>query len=333
VQAGRRGTFMPRLLIIEDSPAHRAEIRAALEPSQLFDTILEAEDGLAGLKLLLSEPVDVVLCDLHMPGLDGEKLLHVKAQKGVSPEVPFIFLSASQNLDQQIRLLEGGACDTITKPFHPAELVARLRLHLKLKRLQDELREKNTMLARLSTTDAVTGLRTRRYATEVLNIEWIRSRRYGTPLSVMMADLDHFKLVNDEYGHPAGDAVLRGVSEVLRQTLRAPDVAGRYGGEEVLVILPQTELVGAVQMADRWRQQVEAESFRAPDGRSVAVTVSVGVASFHTSQAMPDELVSAADAALYRAKDFGRNRVEAAEPGDETRPGHEAAEPGDQPGH
>jgi diguanylate cyclase (GGDEF)-like protein len=307
---------MARLLIIEDSPSHRAEIRAAVEPAGLFDAILEAEDGLAGLKVLLSQPIDVVLCDLHMPGLDGEKLLAVKAQKGVSSDVPFLFLSATQDLGQHVRLLEGGACDTITKPFHPAELVARLRLHLKLKRLQDELREKNSMLARLSTTDPVTGLRTRRYAAEVLNIEWIRARRYRTPLSVMMADLDHFKHVNDKYGHPAGDAVLRGVSDVLRQTLRAPDVSGRYGGEEILVILPQTDLQGAVQMAERWRQQVEAASFRAPDGRSVGVTVSIGVATFDAAQAMPDDLVAAADAALYRAKDAGRNRVEPARPGE-----------------
>ena len=303
---------MARLLMIEDSPTHRAEIRAAVEPSELFDEILEAEDGLAGLKMLLSETVDVVLCDLHMPGLDGEKLLRIKSQKGVSADIPFLFLSATQNLQQQVRLLEGGACDTISKPFHPSELVARLRLHLKLKRLQDELREKNTMLARLSTTDPVTGLRTRRYATEVLNIEWIRSRRYQTPLSVMMADLDHFKHVNDKYGHPAGDAVLRGVSEILRQTLRAVDVSGRYGGEEILVILPQTEMEGASQMADRWRQAIEAASFRAPDGRSVGVTVSIGVASFDQTHATAEELVAAADEALYRAKNSGRNRVEVA---------------------
>jgi len=307
---------MARLLIIEDSPTHRAEIRAAVEPSQLFDTILEAEDGLEGLKRLLSETVDVVLCDLHMPGLDGEKLLRIKSQKGVSSDIPFLFLSATQNLQQQVRLLDGGACDTITKPFHPSELVARLRLHLKLKRLQDELREKNTMLARLSTTDPVTGLRTRRYATEVLNIEWIRACRYQTPLAVMMADLDHFKHVNDTYGHPAGDVVLRGVCDLLRETLRAPDVAGRYGGEEVLVILPQTEIEGAVQVAERWRQAVETASFRAPDGRSVGVTVSIGVASFDPSHTNGEELVAAADEALYRAKNQGRNRVEAARTGD-----------------
>jgi len=126
---------------------------------------------------------------------------------------------------------------------------------------------------------------------------------------VMMADLDHFKRVNDQYGHPAGDVVLRGVSEVLRQTLRAPDVAGRYGGEELLVILPQTDAQGAAQMAERWRQAVEVSSFRAPDGRNVGVTVSIGVASFSADQASPDELVNSADEALYRAKHQGRNRV------------------------
>jgi len=310
---------MARLLIIEDSAAHRAEIRAALEPSKLFQSILEAEDGVVGLKLLLSEPVDVVLCDLHMPGLDGEKLLHIKSAQGVSADVPFLFLSATRDLDQQIRLLQAGACDIIAKPFHPAELLARLALHLKLKRLQDELREKNAMLARLSTTDPVTGLRTRRYASEVLNIEWIRARRYHTPLSVMMADLDHFKRVNDEYGHPAGDAVLRGVSEILRTTLRATDVPGRYGGEEILVILPQTEGTGALQLAGRWRQAVRDACFDSPDGRKIQVTLSIGVASFDPAHGTPEDLVSAADDALYRAKHGGRDRVEAAVPGHEPK--------------
>jgi diguanylate cyclase (GGDEF)-like protein len=231
----------------------------------------------------------------------------------VSADVPFLFLSATQDLGQQIRLLEAGACDIIAKPFHPAELVARLALHLKLKRLQDELRDKNAMLARLSTTDPVTGLRTRRYASEVLNIEWIRSCRYHTPLSVMMADLDHFKRVNDEYGHPAGDAVLRGVSDTLRASLRVSDVAGRYGGEEILVILPQTEGDGARQLAERWRQAVREATFASPDGRDVRVTVSIGVASLDASHGSTEELVSAADAALYRAKNEGRDRVEVAD--------------------
>jgi two-component system cell cycle response regulator len=307
---------VPTLLIIDDSAAHRAQIVRAIEPSQVFDQIIEAEDGLKGLKFLLDRPVDVVLCDLEMPGMDGEKLLRVKDAKPSSRYVPFVFLTASQDLDRRIRLLEGGAADLVMKPFHPGELAARLRLHLKVKRLQDELRVKNETLARLSTTDGLTGLRTRRYAHEVLSIEFLRARRYKSPLSVMMADLDHFKAVNDSHGHPTGDTVLRGVSSLLISELRSTDVAGRWGGEEVLVILTQSELEGARLLGEKWRQGVEEEAFESPDGDAIEARISVGVASFDPSMKTPDELVATADAALYRAKSKGRNQVEASPPPD-----------------
>jgi len=297
------------ILIIDDSDAHRAEIRHALEGVADFDKVLEASDGLQGLRLLLNENIDVVLCDLEMPGLDGDKLLRVKDASPGGSNVPFLFLTASQSLDRRARLLEAGASDAVTKPFHPPDLVARLRLHLKIKKLQDELRIKNETLARMSTTDAVTGLRTRRYVSEVLSIEFLRARRYKSPLSLLMADLDLFKQVNDRYGHPAGDSVLRGVSSILLGQLRATDVAGRYGGEEYIVILAGNECEGARIVAERWRQAVEEASFDAPDGRSMSVTLSIGVASFGQQMNAPDELVSAADIALYQAKDAGRNCV------------------------
>jgi diguanylate cyclase (GGDEF)-like protein len=300
---------MATILLIEDSEAHRKEIRRALEPAGLFDRILEASDGISGLRVLLDEPVDVVLCDLEMPGLDGEKLLRVRESVG---DVPFLFLTASENPERRVRLLEDGACDMLTKPFHPADLVARLRLHLRIKRLSDELRDKNHMLARESMIDGVTGLRTRRYVTEVLAIEVLRARRYRLPLAVLMADLDHFKRVNDRFGHPTGDAVLRFVSELLRRSLRTSDVAGRFGGEEFLVILPQTDRDGAVTLAERWRQTLEEGSLHLPGGKRVRATVSVGVATFDARFERPEDLVRAADEALYTAKGAGRNRVEVA---------------------
>ena len=122
--------------------------------------------------------------------------------------MPFLFITASTNHDRKARLLEDGACDTITKPFHSADLVARVHLHLKVKRLQDELLEKNAALARMSTVDGLTDLRTRRYVMDCLSIEFLRARRYETPLAVIMADLDLFKAVNDNFGHPGGDVVL-----------------------------------------------------------------------------------------------------------------------------
>ncbi len=301
---------MATILVIDDSEKHRAAICAAVTASGLFDRILEAADGIRGLKLLVSEPIDIVLCDLEMPGLDGEKLLRVKRESPAHANLPFLFLTASTDHARRARLLEDGACDAIQKPFHQADLVARLQLHMKVKRLQEELMVKNATLARLSTVDALTGLRTRRYVTELLSIEFLRARRYTTPLSVLMADIDHFKRVNDAHGHPAGDVVLRGVSESLTRALRATDTAGRYGGEEILVVLPQNDLKGSMVFAERWRSIVEESVFKSPDGAEIQVTISIGVAQYHDRHETPDDLIAAADKLLYVAKDGGRNRVE-----------------------
>ena len=304
---------MAAILVIEDSEIHRVEIRKAIDASRLFNRVLEAADGICGLKLLMSEPVDVVLCDLEMPGLDGEKVMRVKNSSPRYTNVPFIFLTASTDLDRRARLLQQGACDAIAKPFHHAELVARLGLHLKVKRLQDELMVKNATLARLSTIDALTGLRSRRYVKELLSIEFLRARRYGTPLAVLMADLDHFKDVNDRYGHPAGDVVLQGVAERLLSSLRATDSAGRYGGEELLVVLPQNDANGGVVLAERWRLLVENTVYMGSERQTISVTISIGVAEYQEAFETPDDLIAAADKALYRAKEKGRNRTEAYE--------------------
>lgn len=305
---------MATLLVIEDSAQQRAEIRAAVENSAAFDRILEASDGLQGLKLLLSESADVVLCDLELPGLDGEKLLRMRtaARGGGECEVPFIFLSAITDYDRRARLIRGGASDSITKPFHPADLVARLELHLKLVRLQRELVNKNKLLEELSTTDPLTGLRNRRYLTEVLSVEFLRAKRYRMPLSVVMADIDHFKEVNDRHGHATGDAVLEAVGGILRHRLRGSDHGGRYGGEEFLIVLANSEAEGAAIFAERLRQEVEATELGGESGSSISVTLSLGVATLSPAHQTPGDLVSDADEAMYRAKQAGRNRVEAA---------------------
>ena len=300
---------MATILIVDDSEAQRREIRVAIEEARLFDTIIEATDGYQGLKMLLAENVDLVLCDLELPGLDGEKLLRVKQKNPDGSDIPFLFLTGTTDLDRKARLLDGGACDTIAKPFHPADLIARLKLHLKVQRLQAELRVKNEELELLSSVDGLTQLRTRRYVFEQLRIEFLRACRHGSPLSVLMADLDHFKLLNDQYGHLGGDAVLRGVGQHLNDALRATDTAGRYGGEELLVVM-QTDLVGAVTFAERWRERIESTAYGIPDGRRAHVTASIGVAEYDRTLESPDALVEIADQKLYLAKGNGRNRVE-----------------------
>ena len=296
------------MLIIDDSSSARLEIRAVLESSRLFARILEAVDGFAGLRMLLAEPIDAVICDLEMPGLDGEKLLRAQRSRPDGLDVPFLFLTAERDPERMARLLRAGASDTIQKPFHPGELLARLETHLRLRRLQAELRDKNAMLERVSTTDGVTGMRTRRYVGEVLAIEVLRASRYRTPLAVAMCDLDHFKRVNDAFGHPAGDAVLAVASEAIRRTLRATDIAGRYGGEEFLLVLPGTDLDGAGMLAERVRAAIEQTEFDVGSAAPHSVTVSVGVAALVEGQSL-EALVRAADEALYDAKGAGRNRV------------------------
>lgn len=303
---------MPSVLIIDDSPTARERLRTVLEASGRFECILEARDGIEGLRLLLTKPVDAVICDLEMPGLDGEKLLAAQHGRSGGEELPFLFLTAQRDPDRMARLLRNGACDIVRKPFHPDELLARLELHMRLRRLQAELREKNAVLAEISITDLVTGLRNRRYVTEFLSVELLRSARYKSPLAVLLLDLDDFKRVNDTYGHKTGDRVLQKVGETLRASLRGTDLAGRFGGEEFLVVLPQTGLEGACALAERIRRAVAEGTVEVGSGPPISVTASIGAAVLAGATQTAEQLLEAADAALYAAKDAGRDRVVAA---------------------
>jgi len=303
------------ILVIEDSEGQRAEVRAALESSGLFERVLEADDGIQGLKLLLSATPDLVLCDLEMPGLDGEKLLRM-SQSGPGGEggPPFLVLTAVTDPERRARLLEQGASDAITKPFHTADLIARIGLHLKLVRAQRELMEKNEALRRLSRTDALTGLPNRRALDEVLGAEFKRSERYQVPFAVAIADIDRFKSVNDEHGHPIGDRVLAEVGRTMKEIVRETDCGGRFGGEEFLAILGNNDVEGAKVFAERLRGAVEGIKVELPSGETLMTTISIGVADWHPGTAGMDTIVERADEALYRAKETGRNRVCVAEP-------------------
>jgi diguanylate cyclase (GGDEF)-like protein len=297
------------VLVIDDSAVHRAELRRALESSAEFGEITEAADGPAGLKALLLQRFDAVICDVELPGFDGEKLLAAKEQRPELADTPILFVSANRNPERKARLLERGASDTLEKPFHPAELLARLGVHLRLQQLRSELREKNLQLERLSITDSLTGLRNRRFAEWFLARELERVRRHGNRLSVCLADIDHFKRVNDEHGHPIGDSALRHVAQLLAAPVRKTDAAARWGGEEFLIGLAQVPLGGAQALAERLRATIEATPLVLPNGRLLELTVSIGVAEIVRTDISPEDLVAAADRALYQAKDGGRNRV------------------------
>lgn len=292
------------VLVADDSLVIRAVVRAHLEAKGYV--VVEAVDGIDAVERCTATRPDVVLLDIEMPGLDGYQVLaSVKAAPALR-DIPVVFLTSRSGMDDVVAGLQAGAHDYLRKPFEPPELVARVAAAAQVKKLYDQLRERNAELDRMSRVDALTGLFNRRHLEEELDRQSSTARRDGTPLALLLLDIDHFKSVNDTYGHPAGDVVLQEFGRRLRGHLRAGDVAGRWGGEEFLVVLPRTDLPGALVVAERIRSTTCREPVTAA-GLPILVTVSGGCAAGPLDD--PADLVSGADAALYEAKAAGRNRI------------------------
>ncbi len=298
------------VLIIDDDDNVRREVKQRLQESRLFDQYYEAGDGIDGFKILLNKAVDLVLCDVVMPGIDGFKFLSMKNARGEFDDIPVIMLTGEDDVKLKIKALDQGASDYITKPFHPGELIARVRVHYDIKRLQEELRISNRRLEELSNTDDLTKLYNRRYFMELMELEFQRAQRYESNMSFVMIDIDNFKSFNDNYGHLLGDRILYEVAQLLRETLRVHDIVGRYGGEEFGMLMPETDDKGALVVAERYRKRVE-EFVLFEGDKELRITISLGVAGYpHPEINTVDDLIRLADNALYKAKANGRNRVE-----------------------
>jgi len=298
-----------RLLIVDDAASVRQEVRRLTARLGIFSTCREAENGVEAYKRVLEAAPDLILCDLVMPAVDGMKFLSMIRNRPELRDIPVILLTGNTDVETKIRGLELGASDYVTKPFDGGELLARIKVQLKIKALQDELRRSNEQLHELSSTDALTTLYNRRHFMAVLGREFERSERYETLLGLVMLDIDHFKRLNDSYGHQVGDDALRGMGKVIRKVVRTTDIPARYGGEEFCVLLPETGLKGTAELAERLRAAVEVSPLLV-DGREVRMTVSLGAAACpRPTVESGDDLIRLADNALYRAKDAGRNRV------------------------
>ncbi len=296
------------ILIADDSLLIRAVVRSELEEEGYL--VIEAEDGFGAVEQCRARRPDVVLLEIVLPGLDGHQVLaELKADADLE-NIPVVFLTSRTGMDDVLAGLRGGAHDYLKKPFEPAELLARVGSAVHVKQLQDQLLERNAELDRTSRTDALTGLYNRRHLDDELRRQVSTAQRHGEQLALVLFDIDHFKQVNDTYGHPTGDLVLREFSRRLTSELRAADIAGRWGGEEFLLILPRTDLGGAVEVAERIRIAAAADPFSAA-GYEVLVTVSAGCA---VGPDEPDELIRIVDTALYQAKATGRNRTVASRP-------------------
>jgi diguanylate cyclase (GGDEF)-like protein len=302
------------ILIVDDHEDNIEVLKVRLE-SWGYKTA-SAYNGMDALAYVDKTPPDLILLDVMMPEISGiEVARQIKGNKEL-PFIPIIMQTALDSTEDKVEGLEAGADDYITKPIDFAELKARLRSMLRIKRLQDALEERekellevNERLRYMSQTDALTGLDNRRNLNERIDEMFAHAKRLNEPFSLVMADLDKFKSVNDTYGHQAGDEVLKQLAAILKDEAREIDRVGRYGGEEFMLLLPGAESDDACTFAERVRKRIEGHTFTFPGG-TLTRTASFGVASWpHEKIREADDLVRCSDDALYVAKESGRNRV------------------------
>jgi diguanylate cyclase (GGDEF)-like protein len=301
-----------KILIAEDDFTSRAMLAAVLKKWG-FDPVV-TEDGSAALQAMqMPDAPRLVIADWNMPKMDGMEFCRRVRQEPTSNPPYIVLLTARGELQDIVQGLDAGANDYVTKPYHSDELQARLRVGRRMLDLQAELNAVRKQLEHQASHDALTGVLNRRAILETLGKEFQRAARSANGLSIGLLDVDHFKTVNDRFGHQAGDEVLVGFAARLQLNLREYDHVGRYGGEEFLVIAPEDGGRPETGLYERLRAAVAHDPITTSAGGALAVTVSIGVAGLGCAPTA-ESLVAAADAAMYQAKSAGRNQVVYAAP-------------------
>ena len=309
-----------RVLIVDDDASMRSVARRVLEA--VGHKVLEAGDGRVGMEMALEFQPQLMIVDWIMPEMNGLELTRALRHTKIGRSIYILIMTSLDDDDRLIEAFENGVDDFMSKPINPRVLAARLRAGQRVIRLQQEVdrdREEirrfaaelavsNRRLQEVALTDSLTGFPNRRYALDRIQQEWQVSSRTRRSLSTMVVDVDQFKLYNDSHGHDVGDAVLKQVAVLVKGALRAQDVVARTGGDEFLVICPDTGLDAAMACAERVRFAVESARSMAGEV-SLKISLSIGVATRDASMPDPDALIKRADQALYLAKDKGRNRV------------------------
>lgn len=290
------------ILVVDDSPMNIKILHEILHGEY---RVLFATSGAEALTTVAAALPDLILLDIMMPEMDGYEVCRRLKDDPRTRRIPVIFVTALADQEDEAKGLALGAIDYISKPVNQAVVRARVKNHLELKKYQD-------FLQNLALLDGLTGIANRRNFDERLAAEWKRAKRNRLPLSLLLLDVDYFKLYNDHYGHAEGDECLRRIAAVLRQgTTRPADLAARYGGEEFVILLPETDRKGAAVTAEKVMATVtELAIPHAYSKVASHVTVSIGATSLTPNEERtPEQLVKAADQALYQAKEQGRNRV------------------------
>ncbi|HFQ88854.1 MAG TPA: PleD family two-component system response regulator [Desulfobulbus sp.] len=315
------------VLLVDDQQMIAEAVRRALESEEL--DFHYCQNPTRAIDMATSLEPTIILQDLVMPELDGLTMVKFFRANPVTAQVPIIVLSTKEEPEIKSKAFELGANDYLVKLPDRIELIARIRYHSRayisqkqrdeafeaLRRSQRKLAEANKVLERLSSLDGLTGVPNRRRFDQLLRKEWQRAIRHGSSISIIMMDIDFFKLFNDTYGHQGGDDCLRQVAGILEKSVqRETDMVARYGGEEFVAILPETGVKGALAVAEDMRANVEARKIPHENSKITDhVTISVGVATTVPERgSQPEDLIAAADQALYQAKNNGRNRVQSA---------------------
>jgi two-component system cell cycle response regulator len=297
-----------KILIAEDEPVSRRMLQGVL--TKWGYDVVSVEDGNAAWERLnAADAPRIALLDWMMPGQNGIDVCRKMRRHRPEPYTYILLLTAKNAKESVVEGLESGADDYLTKPFHFEELKARLRVGLRLLELEDTLVQAREAMRFKATHDTLTGVWNRGAILEMLDREINRSRREGPSLGVLIGDLDHFKVVNDTYGHLAGDSVLREVTKRIQAAIRLYDAVGRYGGEEFLVLLPGCDGAATMDKAEQLRTAIVQRPIETPAG-PLRVTMSFGaVATVNWPLDTANQILQMADAALYRAKQEGRNRA------------------------
>jgi diguanylate cyclase (GGDEF)-like protein len=289
------------VMIVDDNPINIRVLSEAIEEQCV---IVFATSGVEALQMAEKTLPDLILLDIMMPDMNGYQVCRYLKANQLLQEIPVIFITALSQQEDEIAGLRLGAVDYIAKPFNADIVRLRVQTQLELKRYRD-------LHARIALQDGLTGIPNRRAFDQTLKREWLRAERTQGKLSLVLIDIDHFKMYNDTKGHLAGDDCLKQVAWTIRDALRASDFPARYGGEEFACILPETDEEGALTSAERIRDRVEA--LLLPHEASPVlpfVTISLGTATITPSQeTSPEQLIGLSDRMLYQAKDQGRNRV------------------------
>jgi len=299
--------YNKNLLVVDDT-----EINIDILLELLSDNyeITVALDGVSALEIVEEEHIDLILLDIMMPDMDGYEVCKKLKSDPKTKDIPVVFITAKIDEDSIEKAYDVGGIDYVTKPFKPKELLARIKTQLTMQELIKKLEATHKELELLASIDPMTKLYNRRYfqttAENILDL----AKRDDKHLSILMLDIDKFKRINDTYGHPVGDQVIIHLANKLIQHQRKSDVICRFGGEEFLILLPNTSIDGAKIVSEKIRSDIEQSDITLEDGSKLNFTVSIGVAIIDTKNDDNIEIsIQKADNALYKAKESGRNRV------------------------